>query len=206
MKALVFSVALAAAATVGFGALAAEEFGIQPNMIRATFGLMGKEGMTLLSKDFKEGERIPVSLSSYGPSNSPQLTWINAPKGTKSFAVALEDGDANRDGVPILHWLAWGIPANVTSLPGGLPPQGSGALPKGMVMGKNIQGKTEYMGPRPPAGVSHIYHYQVFALDKTINLPAGATRADFMKEAKDHVLASTELDGWFTGPPAPPKS
>jgi Raf kinase inhibitor-like YbhB/YbcL family protein len=196
MKAFVFTAALAAASAVSLTAIAAEEFGIQPNMLRATYGLMGKEGMTLMSKDLKEGEAIPLDLSSYGASKSPQLSWTGVPKGTKSFAVALEDGDANRDGAPILHWLAYNVPGDLRSLPGGLTDK----LPGSMAMGKNIQGKPAYMGPRPPAGVSHIYHYEILALDTVLPLKEGATRAEFAAAAKDHVLASTELDGWYSTP------
>ena len=197
MKAFVFAAALTAVSAIGMTAIAAEEFGLQPNMIRATFGLMGKEGMTLMSKDLKEGEAIPLDQSSYGASKSPQFSWTGAPKGTKSYALILEDGDANRDGVPILHWLSYNYPGTLKSVPGGLTPAN---LPAGAAMGKNIQGKTEYMGPRPPAGVSHIYHYQILALDTMLPLKEGATRAEFVAAAKDHVPASTELDGWYSTP------
>jgi phosphatidylethanolamine-binding protein (PEBP) family uncharacterized protein len=49
-----------------------------------------------------------------GDNVSPQLPWSGAPDGTKSFAFTMVDPEG-RGGLGVFHWVAYGIPANVTS-------------------------------------------------------------------------------------------
>ena len=49
-----------------------------------------------------------------GDNVSPQLSWTGVPAGTKSFALLMEDPEG-RGGAGVHHWVAYGIPANVTS-------------------------------------------------------------------------------------------
>jgi Raf kinase inhibitor-like YbhB/YbcL family protein len=63
-----------------------------------------------------------------------------------------------------------------------------------------------YKGPRPPEGdPAHHYHFQVFALDNKLELPAGANREELLKAMGGHVLAKGELVGWFKRPDHPAK-
>jgi phosphatidylethanolamine-binding protein (PEBP) family uncharacterized protein len=48
----------------------------------------------------------------------------------------------------------------------------------------------QYMGPAPPAG--HPYHhyiFQIYALNSTLDVPAGAMRADVEKAMEGKILA-----------------
>ena len=80
---------------------------------------------TLTSTTFKDGQMMPrkVANNTTGNANcvgenvSPQLSWKNAPDGTKSFAILMEDPEG-RGGAGVHHWVAYGIPANVTSFAG----------------------------------------------------------------------------------------
>ena len=66
--------------------------------------------------------------------------------------------------------------------------------------GKNIAGKTGYIGPKPPAGETHPYHFEVFALNTKLNLdPANADRDAVVAAMKGKVLASGDLIGDYTG-------
>lgn len=165
----------------------------------------GKARLTVTSADIKPNALIPQDNSSYGKSLSPQVSWTSGPTGTKSYAVVMEDADFHfPGGPPITHWLAFNIPAGLSALPGGLPPQGAATVPAGMVTGANIMGKASYMGPRTPPKATHHYHLQIVALDTTLTLPQGASRQDFVKAIDGHVVGAGDLVGLFTGPDAPP--
>lgn len=93
-----------------------------------------------------------------GENLSPDLTWAGAPDGTLSFAVTCFDPDAPT-GSGFWHWIAWDIPADVTSLPLGVPREGTA-----FEQGVNDFGRRGYDGPNPPAGAPHRYVFTVHAL------------------------------------------
>lgn len=98
-----------------------------------------------------------------GDNVSPQLSWVNAPDGTKSFAVTMYDKDAPT-GSGWWHWLAFDIPANVTSLDQGAGST-QGAMPAGSIQSKTDFGAAGYGGPCPPPGHGpHQYVVTVHAL------------------------------------------
>ncbi|WP_268995447.1 YbhB/YbcL family Raf kinase inhibitor-like protein [Microvirga roseola] len=69
-------------------------------------------------------------------------------------------------------------------------------LPEGAKQGVNSRGSTGNFGMKPPApDGAHSYHFQVFALDKTLDLKPGATREDLLKAMQGHVLAKGEVVG-----------
>jgi Raf kinase inhibitor-like YbhB/YbcL family protein len=207
MKASAFSLALLAGSACAMAAAAQPPTppGPQPPDVIDMPDTMGQAKLRVMSDDIKEGVLLPNANSAYGASMSPQVSWSKGPPGTKSYAVLLEDSDAQARGMPITHWLAFNIPASVTSLADGLPPQGTAALPPGMVFGNNITGKPAYFGPRTPPGATHHYHLEVLALDTVLPLESGAPRNTFVEAAKGHVLASGQVTGLFTGPPPAPK-
>ncbi len=61
-------------------------------------------------------------------------------------------------------------------------------------------GKVGYMGPKPPAGPAHHYHFEVFALDRSLDLASGAERQALLDAMKGHVLASGEFVGTYSKP------
>ena len=88
-----------------------------------------------------------------------------------------------------MHWVAWNIPADVQSLGEGLP-----APPRGMQQGRNGRDAAGYFGPRPPAGdPPHHYHFEVFALDAPLALPADADRDALVAAIGPHLIGSGEL-------------
>lgn len=212
MKALAFSIALMAGAGLALAASAQPPGpppGPQPPDLVDMPGNTGKAHLTVTSADFKMNAHIPKDNSSYGKSLSPQVSWTKGPPSTKSYVVALEDADAHTGNpdVPITHWLAFNIPASVTSLPGGLPPQGTATPPEGFTFARNIARQNAYFGPRTPPKTTHHYHLQVLALDTTLPLQEGATRADVAAAMSGHVVATGEVVGLYTGPdtaPPPP--
>jgi Raf kinase inhibitor-like YbhB/YbcL family protein len=166
-----------------------------------------KTALPISSTAFEEGATIPVIYSSYDQDASPPLHWAAGPQGTRSYAILAEDPDASTSPLPVVHWVVWNIPAAVTTLREGLESMDRLEDPMGLRQGPNTAaGNVGYKGPRPPEGdPPHHYHFEVFALDQTLDLRAGSTRGDLVKAMQGHVLAKGELIGLFKRPDRPIK-
>ncbi|TGP21357.1 YbhB/YbcL family Raf kinase inhibitor-like protein, partial [Mesorhizobium sp. M1D.F.Ca.ET.234.01.1.1] len=70
---------------------------------------------TLESPAFENGQAIPERYVRNGGNLSPPLQWKNAPAGTRSFLLVVEDPDAPRG--MFRHWAVYDIPAGRDSLP-----------------------------------------------------------------------------------------
>ena len=147
------------------------------------------------SPAFAGNAMLAAKYSEYADGVSPPLSWSKV-EGAKSYAVIMEDPDAPQK--PFVHWLAWNVPATVTSLPEGLQEQPRLTEPEGVLQGRTTRGSTGYYGPRPPVGdPAHHYHFQVFALDTVLALPFGADRDQLLNAMQGHVLAKGELVGRY---------
>ena len=145
------------------------------------------------------GGRIADIYSAYHDNVSPPLEWTRV-LDAESFALIVEDPDAPRE-EPFVHWMIWNIPGDATGLAAGLPPDPELRTPAGATQGRNSMGAFGYFGPRPPAGHGvHHYHFQLFALDVPLDLPAGADREALLAAMNGHVLGRGELVGLFTRP------
>src|SRR4029079_12257760 len=115
--------------------------------------------------------------------------------------LLVEDPDAQKP-KPVVHWLFYNIPWDVTNLREGIPGAPGLEDPKGGRQGTNTRGSTGYFGPRPPEpNKPHHYHFQLFALDTTLDVQPGADRKTLLEAIKGHVLAQGELVGLFEKPP-----
>jgi len=149
--------------------------------------------LTLSSPTLASGSAIAVENTCSGGDRSPVLTWHNAPQSTKSFAIVVEDPDA--PGGTFIHWLAYNISAQTTSIPAGVPQ--TEEIATGGKNGINGFEHIGYNGPCPPPGKMHHYHFRLFALDSTLT-PGDKPDASALESAmKGHVLATAELVGTF---------
>ena len=99
-----------------------------------------------------------------GENESPQLSWKNAPEGTKSFAVTMYDPDAPT-GSGWWHWVVFDIPANTNELVSGAGNPELNLTPKGVIQSITDYGANGYGGPCPPEGHGlHQYIITVHAL------------------------------------------
>lgn len=99
-----------------------------------------------------------------GENNSPQLSWENAPEGTKSFAITMYDPDAPT-GSGWWHWLVFDINADVSELVEGAGNLALSLAPDGCIQSITDYGAMGYGGPCPPEGHgSHQYIITVYAL------------------------------------------
>ncbi len=87
------------------------------------------------SATFEPDGAIPAKHSEYADGVSPPLAW-SAVDGAASYVIVMEDPDA-KPIKPFVHWVAWNIPANVTSLPEGLQEQPRLTEPEGVLQGRN---------------------------------------------------------------------
>jgi para-nitrobenzyl esterase len=177
---------------------------IEPAADQLVLKLIPAKGGAMLkvsSPAFKEGGDIPFENTQYRGNVFPGLKWSKGPKGTKSYAVIMQDTDAVVKGDAILHWTLYNVPASVTQLDAGMT-----AVPTGAMNGPNIRGPNhEYMGPRTPAGPKHRYHLQVFALDTTIAGDSQLSYDALKAGMTGHVLASGQTIGLGqVDPTAPP--
>ena len=113
-----------------------------------------------------------------GKNISPALTWKNAPKTAKSYAITVYDPDAPT-GSGWWHWLAYNIPSQTTSLEAGAGVVDSNLLPAGTVQGRTDFGNNAFGGACPPVGDKpHRYIFTIHALNTDkIELPTDASAA-----------------------------
>jgi Raf kinase inhibitor-like YbhB/YbcL family protein len=160
--------------------------------------------LTVTSPAFANNAPIPPVFSDYEQKASFPLRWTAGPAGTKTYAIIVEDPDSKQPPLPVVHWVVWNIPADVTSLREGLAKGVQLEDPKGLRQGPGTSGLVGYRGPRPPAGAPpHHYHAQIFAVDTALSLPGSADRDQVLAALGGHVLASGELVGTFARPDRP---
>lgn len=174
-------------------------------MERPETAVAGKtEPLTVTSDAFADGQPIPLKHSAYGQGASFPLRWSAGPEGTRSYVVIMEDPDVRKSPKPVIHWIAWNVPADVLTLREGLQAQDRLTDPKALRQGPNTLGRIGYYGPKPPAGdPPHRYHTQVFALDRELDLVAGSDREALLAAMRGHVLAKGVLVGTFQRPDDP---
>lgn len=138
-----------------------------------------------------EGGSIPMRHTGEGGDVSPAIEWEDAPSGTRSFALIVDDPDA--PGGTWTHWMLWDIPASEHGLPEGFLPGRMGTS------GLNDFGKEGYGGPMPPRGHGpHRYYFKLYALDTSrLMLRVDSTRAQLDKALRGHDLAEVWTVGRF---------
>ena len=99
-----------------------------------------------------------------GENKSPQLSWANAPEGTKSFAITMYDPDAPT-GSGWWHWVVFDIPSTTTTLVSNAGDLKLNLSPEGTIQSVTNYGMQGYGGPCPPVGHGlHQYIITVHAL------------------------------------------
>ena len=155
----------------------------------------------ITSPDLVDGAVLPQQFTCSAGTDavSPALQWVNAPRGTVSFALILHDIEPRPQKKldDILHWMVWNISATATRFPQGVP-SNTADLPDGSHQTNGNPGQGGVAGYRPPCppqnvALPHHYVFDLFALDTKVDLPQTATRADLMKIMDGHILAHDSL-------------
>ena len=147
--------------------------------------------MQITSSAFTHDSHIPEPYTCVGENVSPPLAFRDIPAAAQSLVLIVEDMDASP--VPWVHWLVFNIPAKSTEV-------SAATIPAGGVEGHANGGTPVYEGPCPKffSGIHH-YHFRLFALDRTLDLPPTADKNRVMPAMKDAVIAEAELVGLYAG-------
>jgi Raf kinase inhibitor-like YbhB/YbcL family protein len=188
--------ALAAGALTGLAQAAPR---VTPTLAMTLAPAKSGTRLRVTSSAFRNGRAVPRRYTQFGANESPPLHWTRGPRGTRSYVVLVEDSGVPRP-QPIFHWVLYNVPSDVVSLPANMSKAPDPPQPAGAVNGLNIRRQPGYMGPRPPKGQTHPYHFEVFALDEKLSLsPGEATRNAVVHAMEGHVLAEGQLVGRVTG-------
>ena len=159
------------------------------------------EGFTLSSKVFQgqlANDQVYSGFGCTGKNISPDLSWENAPEGTKSFAITMYDPDAPT-GSGWWHWVIFDIPADTTSLPADAGDVGKKLAPKGSMQSVTSYGTPGYGGAAPPKDdPSHEYIITVYALDvDTLGLESTTTPSMVGFMIHSHALAKASIVAYY---------
>lgn len=175
--------------------------------------------ITLASSAFADHGVIPnefiysLGLQCSGGNLSPPLTIADIPAGTQGLALTVIDPDGGN----WVHWKAWNISANTTSLPENVSTTAS------FNQAVNDFGTTGYGGPCPPS-LNHHYVFTLYALNRTfatepslaqlqgatlatatltgVRSPSDNVRAAQTSAARVFAYGEANYPGIFTGPAA----
>jgi hypothetical protein len=144
--------------------------------------------MKITSTAFGEGKSIPKKYSKYWANRIPPLHVEGAPRQTRSLALIMDDPDAPNG--TFTHWLVVNIAPETNNIE-------ENTVPSGAVQGSNDYGRANYGGPKPPSG-THRYYFKIYALDSTLELAEGFSRADLERELNKHSIDSGTLMGTYS--------
>ncbi|WP_440945181.1 YbhB/YbcL family Raf kinase inhibitor-like protein [Methanosarcina sp. T3] len=138
----------------------------------------------VFSSAFESNSTIPRKYTCDGVNINPPLELENIPEETESLVLIMDDPDAPMN--PFTHWVVWNIEPMAKieedSIPG--------------IEGINNFRKIGYGGPCPSSG-THRYFFRVYALDRQLELKAGAGRKELEKEMVGHIIGEGELMGKY---------
>ncbi|HEY1264356.1 MAG TPA: YbhB/YbcL family Raf kinase inhibitor-like protein [Terriglobales bacterium] len=148
---------------------------------------------SISSTAFQSGGTIPRKFSCEGSDVSPEISWTDPPSGTVSLVLIADDPDAPAG--TWTHWVLFDLPPGKRQLAENVSKVGE--LPAGGRQGKNDFGKIGYGGPCPPPGKPHRYLFKLYALDRKLDLRAGAGKSEVEQAMQGHILAQAELVGQY---------
>lgn len=147
--------------------------------------------MQISFTNFANHSTIPTQHTCSGADISPALTWSDAPKGTKSFVLVVDDPDAPKG--TWVHWVAYNISATTTKLEEGIAPTDT-AFKQGL----NDFKTTGYRGPCPPRGHGvHRYMFKLYALNTALTFSGPVNKQTLEMIMKSHVLAKAATTATF---------
>jgi Raf kinase inhibitor-like YbhB/YbcL family protein len=158
---------------------------------------MFADNFTLKSSELKgqlTNKQVFSGFGCTGENISPELSWENAPKNTKSFAITVYDPDAPT-GSGWWHWVVFDILKNKTNLSSGFGNIDS----KDAIQSVTDYGKSGFGGACPPLGdKAHRYIFTVHALDvETLGLDKNATPALVGFMLNSHTIAKSSLISYY---------
>ena len=152
--------------------------------------------MRITSTAFDADAPIPRRYTCDGEDVSPELRFHDVPDEAGSLVLIVDDPDA--PGKVWVHWLAWGLPGDLDGLPEDVASDKVVGALHGIRQGRTDFDAVGYGGPCPPPGHgTHHYRFTLYALDRHIDLDAGATRDALERHMEGHILEQARLVGTY---------
>lgn len=163
--------------------------------------------MQVISSGIKNGsfeDKYGKRGNQFSPNGMPTYSIPfeikNAPEGSKSFAVVLEDKDAiTASGFVWIHWLIADLKR--TSIAENESQTATdfvqGANSWASVLGKFELKEASFYGGMAPPNCEHRYELIVYALDCELNLPQGFRFNDLHFAMQGHILATASVMGKY---------
>ena len=146
--------------------------------------------LEVVSPAIEDGGTIPDRHTCTDDDVAPPLSWDDVPEETAELAVLMEDTDA--PGGTFVHWVAAGIDPTAGGLAEGETPP---------VEGTNGFASVGYRGPCPPEDDEpHRYVITVFAAERPLRLPPGASAQDLRAALDGAEIARGQLHGTYARP------
>lgn len=155
-------------------------------LIASGVALAQEPNLTLSSSAFTDQGNIPSKYTCDGANFNPPLAVHNVPVHTESLVLIVHDLDAPAG--DWIHWVVYDIDPRVTR------------IDENTLLGKeliNNFNQFHYGGPCPPAGESHHYIFDLYALDTTFQFNANGSPQGLLQMMQGHVLSRTSLIGVY---------
>lgn len=150
-----------------------------------------REGALILaSPAFDNSEAIPRRYGRRADDVNPPLEVSDVPDAAESLALVVDDPDAvDVAGEIFVHWLVWNVPPETVSIPEDWTPETA-------LEGQNDFREVGYGGPAPPEE-RHTYRLKCFALERTLDLEAGAGVEALGEAMAGRVVGRAQLEGTY---------
>jgi Raf kinase inhibitor-like YbhB/YbcL family protein len=159
--------------------------------------LQAPSNMELTSPAYEHGQPMPDRYRGRlrGPNISPAVAWTEPPAGTVELVLVNQDRD-----VPFrkaaTHALAIGLESALRSLDENALVDPSPI--SGIRHGNGPLGRRGWAGPMPiPSHGPHSYVFQLFALDRKLDLPERFSIDEVAHAMSGHVIGRARLDGTY---------
>jgi len=137
--------------------------------------------MKISSPAFDDGEYMPEKYGYTEENVNPPLRVENVPEGAESLVLVMDDPDAMEPAGKIWeHWTVWNIPSRTSRIPEDWSSENA-------VEGTTDFRDTGYGGPNPPDG-THTYRFQVYAINKELDLGEECGKEEVISAIEGHIL------------------
>lgn len=158
----------------------------------------GGEPLRVSSPALTDGGQLPDRYACEGEGVSPPLSVESTPDPTAALAVVAE-ADLGVFNKP-LFWVLWNLPADTEVVPTGVPRTATVDSLGGARQSNQPGTRPGYSPPCPPLGRETTLLFDVFALEESLDIEAGAP-AEAAEEAVTRAqLASTRISVTYTRP------
>lgn len=145
--------------------------------------------MIIKSPEFEANSLMPPKFTCDRENISPPLIFEEIPNNASSLCLTLEDLDQSAPNF-FAHWLVINIDPSIRAVEEGTVPLGATQL-------TNDSDEIDYFGPCPKAGKKGKYAFNLYALDKRLELSNEHTKIDIEREIDGHIIDNVSLSFFY---------